>query len=105
MQLLSTITLLIVLTCCQGFSNLSLVNYSLSLERLVDSLELEPETIYLHVDKSDFVLSVKTDNIIVKQYPIVLGGNPVDDKLAQGDQCTPEGRFLIRAKYPHGTWG
>jgi len=42
--------------------------------------------------------------MILKQYPIVLGGNPVDDKLRQGDQCTPEGEFLVRAKYPHRSW-
>jgi murein L,D-transpeptidase YafK len=44
------------------------------------------------------------DTIIIKQYPVVLGGNPVDDKLLQGDLCTPEGNFLIHAKYPHKSW-
>ncbi len=57
----------------------------------MDSLNLEPGLIYLHIDKSDFVLTVMADTIILKQYPVVLGGNPEEDKLRQGDLCTPEG--------------
>jgi murein L,D-transpeptidase YafK len=103
MPKLSTIALLL-LTCCNGFSNWELVNYSLPLHGIVDSLNIEPGRIYLHVDKSDFVLSVMADTMILKQYPVVLGGNPVEDKLRQGDLCTPEGKFLVKAKYPHKSW-
>jgi len=104
MHSLSTIALLLLLTCCDGLSSRDLVNYSLSLDRILDSLDFEPGIIYLHVDKSDFILSVMADTMIVKQYPVVLGGNPVDDKICQGDMCTPEGEFLVRAKYPHRSW-
>lgn len=104
MHYLSTIALLVLLTCCNGFSSGDLLNYSLSLNGIVDSLNIEPGNIYLHVDKSDYVLSVMADTVILKQYPIVLGGNPVDDKLRQGDQCTPEGEFKVRTKYPHKSW-
>ena len=104
MHNLSTIVLLSVLTCCNGFSNRDLVNYSLPLDGLLDSLNIEPGILYLHVDKSDFILSVMADTMIVKQYPVVLGGNPVDDKIRQGDMCTPEGKFLVKAKYPHKSW-
>ena len=104
MHNLSTIAFILLLTCCNGFSNRDLVNYSLPLDGLMDSLNSEPGKIYLHVDKSDFVLSVMVDTMIIKQYPVVLGGNPVDDKLCQGDMCTPEGEFLVKAKYPHKSW-
>lgn len=40
----------------------------------------------------------------IKTYPVVLGGNPRDDKLCQGDACTPEGVYRVRAKYPHPRW-
>ncbi len=56
------------------------------------------------VDKSDYRLYVYAADTIIKTYPIVLGGNPVDDKLQQGDQCTPEGSFKMRSKYPHKNW-
>ncbi len=40
----------------------------------------------------------------LKTYPVVLGTNPRNDKLCQGDACTPEGVYRIRAKYPHPKW-
>ncbi|MEW6388484.1 MAG: L,D-transpeptidase family protein [Thermodesulfobacteriota bacterium] len=39
-----------------------------------------------------------------KTYPVVLGLNPKGDKLCQGDTCTPEGVYRIKAKYPHRRW-
>ncbi len=40
----------------------------------------------------------------LKTYPIVLGNDPFNDKLCQGDTCTPEGVYRVRAKYPHNRW-
>ena len=40
----------------------------------------------------------------LKTYPIVLGNDPFNDKLYQGDACTPEGVYRVRAKYPHAKW-
>ena len=40
----------------------------------------------------------------LKTYPVVLGNDPYNDKLCQGDACTPEGVYRIRAKYPHSRW-
>jgi murein L,D-transpeptidase YafK len=56
------------------------------------------------IDKSDYCLSILADTIIIKQYPVVFGANPKDDKLREGDQCTPEGEFRIVSKYPHKNW-
>ena len=98
------IGLLFTLNCCLGSTHGELLNYSHSLDKILDSLNIAPGSVHLHIDKSDFVLSVMADTLVVKQYPVVLGGNPVDDKLCQGDQCTPEGRFLVRAMYPHKEW-
>jgi murein L,D-transpeptidase YafK len=40
----------------------------------------------------------------LKTYPVVLGNDPFNDKLFQGDTCTPEGVYRVRAKYPHSRW-
>lgn len=40
----------------------------------------------------------------IKTYPVVLGNDPYNDKLCQGDACTPEGVYGVRAKYPHPRW-
>jgi murein L,D-transpeptidase YafK len=85
-------------------SQAGLINYSLPLPDLLDSLPEVSMGIYLEIDKSDYVLSVMADSMVIKQYPVVFGRNPEDDKLRQGDGCTPEGRFRIRTKYPHRSW-
>ncbi len=35
---------------------------------------------------------------------MVLGHNPRNDKLEQGDKCTPEGVYRVVYKYPHAKW-
>ena len=40
----------------------------------------------------------------LKTYPVVLGNDPYNDKMCQGDTCTPEGVYRVRAKYPHPKW-
>jgi murein L,D-transpeptidase YafK len=70
----------------------------------VDSMGLLAADIHISISKSDYVLRLMADTFVLKSYPVVLGGNPVDDKLRQGDECTPEGIFHLRAKYPHNKW-
>jgi murein L,D-transpeptidase YafK len=40
----------------------------------------------------------------LKTYSVVLGNDSYNDKLCQGDACTPEGVYRVRAKYPHSKW-
>jgi murein L,D-transpeptidase YafK len=40
----------------------------------------------------------------LKTYTIVLGNDPYNDKLRQGDTCTPEGVYRVVTKYPHRKW-
>jgi murein L,D-transpeptidase YafK len=93
----------IVFYAC-SHSQESYVNDGVELGKLVDSLSIEPNEIYIHIDKSDYRLSVMVDSLVIKQYPVVFGGNPADDKLRQGDKCTPEGEFKVISKYPHKSW-
>ena len=59
----------------------------------------EPTTIDLvRVDKSDRVLSLMSQGSVVARFPIVLGGNPVGHKQQEGDQRTPEGRYILDFK-------
>jgi len=82
----------------------TLKNYSLNLEELLDSMNIADEELDILIDKSDYTLSLVAKDLVIKQYPVVFGSNPVDDKLRQGDRCTPEGEFLVRTKYPHRSW-
>ncbi len=85
-------------------SPLFLINENRSLAFLIDSLQVKQHNISIHIDKSDFVLSVMDIDKVIKQYSVVLGTNPIDDKRIQGDRCTPEGTFHIVSKYPHKNW-
>ena len=79
-------------------------NYNKPLANIIVELSISANRISILIDKSDYKLTILADSIIVKEYPVVLGGNPVDDKLMQGDECTPEGTFSIISKYPHSSW-
>ena len=75
-----------------------------SLTNLIDFLRLKREDLSILIDKSDYKLYVRADSVYVKEYPVVFGTNPIDDKLMQGDRSTPEGSFKVREFYPHQSW-
>ena len=69
-----------------------------------DLSSVNPAQTHLEIDKSDYELHLYEGETRLKSYPVVLGPNPIDDKMQQGDGCTPEGTFKIRARYPHDSW-
>lgn len=79
-------------------------NYHLRASRIIDSLKLNKNNLYIEIDKSDYTLTIKIGNKVVKTYPVVLGFDPVNDKKMEGDGCTPEDTFKIISKYPHKSW-
>jgi len=107
---LTVLTMLIILGItsinCQNKKDKSNPVFTKNNELSMSSSYSIPEgtKIKILIDKSDYRLYVYAADTIIKTYPIVLGGNPVDDKLRQGDQCTPEGSFKMRSKYPHKSW-
>jgi murein L,D-transpeptidase YafK len=80
------------------------INYEVPLPELLHKMNIDKGAISILIDKSDYKLSIVKDALIIKEYPVVFGGNPVDDKLRQGDQCTPEGDFYMISKYIHKSW-
>lgn len=60
--------------------------------------------ITLLIRKSSHELVVRQGGKRLRTYPVVLGGNPISDKLREGDNCTPEGTFRVRGKYTHRAW-
>lgn len=88
----------------RSYASPSPIETEVDLAFTIDSLGLSAEDIHLAISKTDYTLDVMADTLVLKSYPVVLGGNAIDDKLMQGDQCTPEGVFHLRAKYPHDNW-
>lgn len=60
--------------------------------------------ISLRINKGKYLLYFLYGSDTLKTYPVVLGFDPVNDKLQEGDGCTPEGIFKVKAKYPHRSW-
>lgn len=79
-------------------------NAQIPLLKILDSLHISSADIKLIVSKSAYKMYVVKGNLMLKTYPVVFGFNPKDDKLKEGDGCTPEGVFHLRSMYPHNKW-
>ena len=83
-------------------SRSDLLNYTRPLGEIANDLDTRQTSIV--IEKSKYRLTLKYKGKLLKSYPVVFGGNPVDDKRREGDRCTPEGKFKIEARYPHRLW-
>ncbi len=79
-------------------------NSRVPLITLIDSLNLNKTDLKILIDKSDYKLLVVSNSKTIREYKSVFGTNPIDDKLMEGDRCTPEGKFKVRDLYPHKAW-
>lgn len=79
-------------------------NAHIPLLKILDSLHISSADIKLIVSKSAYKMYVVKGNLMLKTYPVVFGFNPKDDKLKEGDGCTPEGVFHLSSMYPHNKW-
>jgi murein L,D-transpeptidase YafK len=80
------------------------LNYNKSIFAILHTQNPDKDRISLLAEKSKYKLTLFYDKKPLKSYPVVLGFNPVDDKLKEGDGCTPEGVFNIKAHYNHPHW-
>ncbi len=81
-----------------------LIENGKSLNEIVKENNYAPEQLSILICKSKNRLYIIHHNVLIKSYAVVFGSNPRDDKLKEGDGCTPEGVFHIRSKYPHKKW-
>jgi murein L,D-transpeptidase YafK len=81
----------------------NILNYDKKLSSLIKS-PINKDRINILVEKSKYILTIKYNDKAIKQYPVVLGSDPVNDKLYEDDSRTPEGKFKIKMLYPHKRW-
>ncbi len=72
-------------------------------ETTLESVPVRPGR-WILVRKSARTLSVFDADRRVKSYPVVLGADPVDAKVYEGDRRTPEGEYHVVAKHLHPDW-
>lgn len=79
-------------------------NPNYSIRELISFYNADEKKLSVEISKSRHLLFLKSGNNILKEYKCVFGPNAWDDKMCEGDNCTPEGTFKILAKYPHQSW-
>jgi murein L,D-transpeptidase YafK len=50
---------------------------------------------FVRVDKSERRLALMSKGEVLRSYAVALGGNPVGHKRQEGDERTPEGRYVL----------
>lgn len=86
------------------FSCKNETNSTKTSEKSLNQLLPKNTVVNIFIDKSAYTLSIFAADTLVKEYPVVFGGNPIGDKHKEGDKRTPEGVFGMRDKYPHRNW-
>lgn len=54
-----------------------------------------PQASEVRVDKSEHRMQLRRDGQVIASYAISLGANPLGDKRREGDEKTPEGRYVL----------
>jgi murein L,D-transpeptidase YafK len=65
---------------------------------------IDPDKVFLLVDKSDYRLYLYEDVTLRKIYKVVFGNRDQSDKRQEGDRLTPEGTFHILSKRIDNRW-
>jgi murein L,D-transpeptidase YafK len=55
----------------------------------------------VHVDKSERRMSLLSNGKVLRSYRIALGANPIGHKQQEGDERTPEGRYVLDWRNPN----
>jgi murein L,D-transpeptidase YafK len=62
---------------------------------------INKDSVLLVVEKSKYCVQVYYKKRLIRRYKAVFGPRPMEDKLMEGDRCTPEGAFRITHKNPN----
>jgi len=74
---------------------------ALVLSMVVPALARAEVVTLVRVDKSDRRMELLSGDRILKTYSIALGANPVGHKQREGDERTPEGRYVLDWRNPN----
>jgi murein L,D-transpeptidase YafK len=89
---------------CEASAVNELLNKDKAIASLINIKQIDKKAIAIVIEKSKYKLTVYYQKKPIKSYAIVLGANPKDDKVRQGDKRTPEGIFHVQELYYHSEW-
>ncbi len=78
--------------------------YAKSIGQICEERGTTPRRASIVVMKGKRKLFFYLDGEFVKTYPVVFGKNPQEQKLYEGDNCTPEGVFEVVLKRADERW-
>jgi len=105
MKIFALAVILSFSTCTVSNSNSEVpMTYKKPLLDILNENGLVKADVLVRIYKSKYTLEVWSKDEKLKSYPVVLGGEPVGQKLREGDLKTPEGTFKVRNLYPHKKW-
>ena len=78
--------------------------YTKSIDEICEEKGISPSRASIVIVKAKRKLFFYLEGKFVKAYPVVFGKNPHEQKLFQGDYCTPEGIFRVVSKSVHEKW-
>jgi murein L,D-transpeptidase YafK len=97
------LTMLLVLTLTvSGFTTKGDEDYLYKVKILPGSID--PDKVFLLIDKSDYRLYLYEDVTLRKIYKVVFGNQDQSPKRQEGDRLTPEGTFHILSKRVDKLW-
>lgn len=70
----------------------------------INSGNINPDKIFLLIDKSDYRLYLYEDVTLRKIYKVTFGNKDQSNKMIEGDRRTPEGTFHILSKRFDKSW-
>jgi murein L,D-transpeptidase YafK len=73
---------------------------SVGFKKPINPDTLIKDSVVVFVNKSKYTLQVFYRRQPIRSYRAVFGPRPLQDKLMEGDRCTPEGWFRITSKNP-----
>jgi murein L,D-transpeptidase YafK len=77
---------------------------SKSIDEICEEKGISPCGASIVIVKAKRKLFFYLEGKFVKVYPVVVGKNPHEQKLYEGDCCTPEGIFRVVSKRVHEKW-
>lgn len=64
----------------------------------------QPQVTLVRVDKSERRLELLSGDEVLRTYSIALGANPLGHKRQEGDERTPEGRYVLDWRNPKSSF-
>ena len=77
-----------------------LLTLFISLTSLADDSKVD----LVLVDKSEKKMYLLSNGKVLKEYHVVFGSNPTGHKMQEGDERTPEGRYILDYKNPNSSY-